>query len=62
MNIADPMVKRTEFCLNLNVAQGLFTIVTQSRVKYSIYFQIVFLLVFIHIFLIDMSGCSISKI
>lgn len=32
MNIADPMIKRTEFCLNLNVAQGLFTIVTQSRV------------------------------
>lgn len=32
MNIADPIVKRTEFCLNLNVSQGLFTIVTQSRV------------------------------
>lgn len=31
-NIADPMIKRTEFCLNLNVAQGLFTMVTQSRV------------------------------
>jgi len=27
------MIKRTEFCLNLNVAQGLFTIVTQSRVN-----------------------------
>jgi len=32
MNIADPIVKRTEFCLNLNVAQCLFTVVTQSRV------------------------------
>lgn len=32
MNIADPIVKRTDFCLNLNVSQGLFTIVTQSRV------------------------------
>lgn len=31
-NIADPMIKRTEFCLNLNVEQGLFTMVTQSRV------------------------------
>ncbi|CAH1722364.1 unnamed protein product [Aphis gossypii] len=31
MNIADPIVKRTEFCLNLNVAQCLFTVVTQSR-------------------------------
>jgi len=32
MNIADPIVKRTEFCLNLNVSQCLFTVVTQSRV------------------------------
>ncbi|XP_050420614.1 autophagy-related protein 2 homolog B isoform X2 [Adelges cooleyi] len=31
MHIADPMIKRTEFCLNLNISQGLFTIVTQSR-------------------------------
>ena len=32
MNIADPIIKRTELCLNLNVSQGLFTGVTQSRV------------------------------
>lgn len=32
MNIENPMIKRTEFCLNLNVAQGLFTIIIQSRV------------------------------
>lgn len=32
MDIADPMIKRTEFCLNLNIVQGLFTIITQSRV------------------------------
>lgn len=38
LNIADPMVKRTEFCLNLNVAQGLFTIITQSRVMIIIVF------------------------
>lgn len=31
-HIADPMIKRTAFCLNLNVGQGLLTIVTQSRV------------------------------
>ncbi|VVC35435.1 Vacuolar protein sorting-associated protein 13, N-terminal domain,Vacuolar protein sorting-associated [Cinara cedri] len=31
MDIADPMIKRTEFCLNLNIAQGLFTIILQSR-------------------------------
>lgn len=33
LNIADPMIKRTEFCLNLNVTQGLFTMITQSRVN-----------------------------
>lgn len=44
MNIADPMIKRTEFCLNLNVAQGLFTIVIQSRVSIKI------ILLFIKIF------------
>lgn len=32
MDIVDPMIKRTEFCLSLNVSQGLFTIETQSRV------------------------------
>ncbi|XP_050544499.1 autophagy-related protein 2 homolog B [Daktulosphaira vitifoliae] len=31
MNIADPLVKRTTFCLNLNIMHCLFTIVTQSR-------------------------------
>lgn len=32
MNIDNPIIKRTEFCLNLNVEQGLFTIIIQSRV------------------------------
>jgi hypothetical protein len=54
MNIADPMIKRTEFCLNLNVAQGLFTIVIQSRVIITIsllFIKILNLKIFCNIFL-----------